>query len=82
MSNGREVTFRISEDQTESSYFVSVQPCLQGISRENGGDRILLSIAVSCVRTVAQGTGLEAAVDQFNDLVVNHAHLHGRHSPE
>lgn len=78
MSNRREVIFQIAEEQTESSYFVSVQPHLQNISRDNGGHRILLSIAASCVRTVAQSTGLEAAVDLFNNLVVNHARMQRR----
>jgi hypothetical protein len=73
-----EIVFRMSERKTDDNYIISVQPSLKGLSSIDGGDRVLLAIAVSCVRTVAEHTGLEAAVDQFNDLVVNQTHMDRR----
>lgn len=78
MSEIREVTFRITERKEPDNYVVLVQPSLEGITCEDGGDRILLSIAVNCVRMVAKRTGLEAAVDQFNNLVINRTRMERR----
>ncbi len=71
----RELTFRITERLTESNHVVLVQPCFPNIARDEGGDRILLAIAINCVRLVAKRSGLEAAVDQFNDLILNHTRI-------
>ncbi len=73
-----EVVFRVSERVTDDNYIISVQPRLRGISSVDGGDRVLLAIAADCVRTVAEHAGLEAALDQFNTVVINQTRMQRR----
>lgn len=71
MSTRHQVTFTITSTRANGEHCMSVQPTLENIRREDGGEAILLAIAANCVRMVSKHNGLEAALERFQDVVVN-----------
>lgn len=67
----KRVTFQLTERIKDGAKWIAVEPSLEGIRRENGGEDWLLAIAANCVRMVAKRAGLEHALERFTDFVVN-----------
>ena len=71
MRRNRIVQFRVVDKKGPNGHCIEVFPTLQNISRTEGGDNILLSIAANCIRAVSKSDGLEGALDRLNDIVIN-----------
>ena len=67
----KRVTFQVTESTDNGEQWLTVEPSLEGIRREHGGEDLLLAIAANCVRMVATRAGLEHALERFTDFVVN-----------
>lgn len=71
MITKRQVIFTIRATRANGEYSIVVEPTLENIRREDGGEAILLAIAANCIRMVARQNGLEAALERFLDVAIN-----------
>lgn len=75
MNEKRQVIFRITKTHGNGETVITVEPELLNISRENGGEYVLLAMAANCLRMVAKKDGLERALERLCEFATNNTRV-------